>query len=179
MRFEPAPLEGAYLIHLDRREDERGFFARAFCAEKFAGNGLETRYLQANLSHNARAGIVRGMHYQKPPHEEVKLVRCVSGAIFDAIIDLRENSPTYRTWFGATLSAENGTLMYVPRGFAHGYQALTDGALVHYMVSACYTPDAEAGVHHADPAIGIAWPMPVSETSPKDAALPMIDRFTR
>lgn len=176
MRFEPTPLEGAYLIHLDRREDERGFFARAFCAREFAEHGLETDYVQANLSHNARAGIIRGMHYQKAPHEEVKLVRCVKGEIFDAIIDLRETSPTYRRWFGTRLSEENGALMYVPRGMAHGYQALTDGALVHYMVSACYTPQAEAGVNHADPAIGIEWPMPVSEISPKDAGLPMIGR---
>ena len=174
MRFEPTPLDGAYLIHLERREDERGFFARAFCAKEFGEHGLETDYVQANLSHNTNAGIVRGMHYQKAPHQEVKLVRCVSGEIFDAIIDLREDSPTYRKWFGAKLSAENGALMHVPRGFAHGYQALTDGAMVHYMVSAYYAPDAEGGVHHADPAIGIEWPMPVSETSPKDAAIAMI-----
>lgn len=174
MRFERTPLDGAYLVHLDRREDERGFFARAYCADEFREHGLETDYVQANLSHNTHVGIVRGMHFQKAPHAEVKLVRCVAGEIFDAIIDLREDSPTYRKWFGAKLSAENGVLMYVPRGFAHGYQALTDGAMVHYMVSAYYAPDAEGGVNHADPAIGIEWPTQVSETSPKDAAIPMI-----
>ena len=176
MKFEPTPLAGAFLIHLDRREDERGFFARAFCAKEFTEHGLETNYVQANLSYNTHAGIVRGMHYQNVPHGEVKLVRCVGGEIFDAIIDLRENSPTFCQWFGAKLSAENGMLMYVPHGFAHGYQALTDGAMVHYMVSAYYARNAEGGVHHADPAIGIQWPLPVSEISPKDGAIPMIRR---
>lgn len=175
MRFDPTGLEGSYLIGLDKRGDERGFFARAFCAEEFAAAGLETNFLQANLSFNASAGIVRGMHFQTGNDAEVKLVRCVSGEIFDVIVDLREDSPTRLRWFGARLTAENGALMYVPRGFAHGYQALTDGATVHYMVSAAYAPEAEGALHHADPRVGIEWPVPVTETSEKDAAVPFLE----
>lgn len=176
MRFEPTGLEGSYLIELEKRADERGYFARAFCADEFAQHGLETYFLQANLSFNADAGIVRGMHFQTGDAAEVKLVRCVSGEIFDVIVDLRSGSPTQWQWFGAKLTAANGSLMYVPRGFAHGYQALSAGATVHYMVSATYAPDAEGGVHHADPRIGIAWPIPVTETSPKDAAIPFLTK---
>lgn len=175
MRFDPTGLEGSYLIGLDKRGDERGFFARAFCAEEFAAADLETNFLQANLSFNASAGIVRGMHFQTGKHAEVKLVRCVSGEIFDVIVDLREDSPTHLRWFGARLTADNGDLMYVPRGFAHGYQALTDGATVHYMVSAPYAPEAEGALHHADPRVGIEWPVPVTETSEKDAAVPFLE----
>ena len=175
MRFEPTPLDGAYLIHLDRRGDERGYFARAFCAHEFAEHGLEMRYVQANICVNAQAGIVRGMHFQRPPHAEVKLVRCFGGAIYDAIVDLRPASPTYRQWFGAELSLENGAMMYVPQGFGHGYQALTDGAVVHYMVSADYTPDAEGGVRHDDPSIAVRWPLPISDMSAKDRAWPLLE----
>lgn len=174
MIFEKTPLEGAYLIGLDRREDERGFFARAFCAREFAEHGLETQFVQANLSRNEKAGLVRGMHFQRGDDAEVKLVRCIAGSVYDVIVDIREDSPTCLQWFGAELSAENGLLMYVPRGFAHGYQSLSDGATVHYMVSDYYAPDAEGGLRHDDSAIGITWPMPVSQVSPKDAAWPLV-----
>jgi dTDP-4-dehydrorhamnose 3,5-epimerase len=172
--FNEIPLQGALLIGLERRQDERGHFARAFCAKEFADHGLETVFIQANLSMNAKVGIVRGMHFQRPPHEEVKLVRCIVGAIYDVIVDLREESPTYLQWFGAELSQENGLMMYVPRGFAHGYQSLTDGATAHYMVSAPYSPSSEGGLRHDDPAIGIKWPGPVLDMSPKDRSWPLL-----
>lgn len=179
MLFEKTPLLGAYLIGLERRQDDRGHFARAFCASEFAEHGLETTFVQANLSTNTKAGVVRGMHFQRSPHEEVKLVRCIAGAIYDVIVDLREGSATYLKWFGARLTPENGLMMYVPRGFAHGYQSLTDGATAHYMVSALYSPGSEGGVRHDDPAIGIQWPEHVADLSPKDRSWPPLQRPTR
>ena len=176
MRFQPLPLHGAYLIDLERRRDSRGTFARAFCAQEFAAHGLETNFVQANMSTTARAGMVRGMHFQRPPHAEVKLVRCIGGAIHDVIVDLRPDSPTYRRWFGAELSAENGRMMVVPRGFAHGFQARTDDATTFYMVSAFYAPEAEGGVRHDDPALAIAWPLAVTEISDKDSQWPLLPR---
>ena len=176
MRFEPLPLEGAYLIDLEPRRDTRGMFARAFCATEFAAHGLETSFVQANMSTTARAGTVRGMHFQRPPHAEVKLVRCVAGAIHDVVVDLRPDSHTYRRWFGAELSAANGRMMVVPRGFAHGFQALTDEATTFYMVSAFYAPEAEAGVRHDDPALAIDWPLDVTDISDKDAQWPLLLR---
>lgn len=175
MRFERISLRDAYLIGPEYREDERGYFARAFCAKEFEAHGLETSYVQANLSFNAKPGIVRGMHFQRRPHQEVKLVRCIAGEIFDVIVNLREDSATYLQWFGAWLTPENGLMMYVPQGFAHGYQSLTAGATVNYMVSAYYAPEAEGALHYADPSVAIEWPLPVSGTSPKDAAVPFLD----
>lgn len=174
MRFEPTPLPGAFLIHLEPRADARGMFARAFCAEEFGVHGLETAFVQANVSTNTYAGTVRGMHFQRSPHDEVKVVRCIKGAVYDVIVDMREDSPTYRRWFGAELSEDNGAAMYVPKGFAHGYQALTDGAAIFYLVSAFYVPQAEGGLRHDDPALAIRWPRAMTEISPKDAAWPLI-----
>lgn len=175
MIFNKTTLKDAFTIALETRQDSRGYFARAFCAREFAEHGLETEFVQANLSFNAGAGLVRGMHFQTGKDAEVKLVRCVRGAIFDVIVDLRPDSKTYLHWFGAELSEDNGLTMYVPRGFAHGYQSLTDGATAHYMVSAFYVPLAEGGVRHDDPAIGIRWPQPVTDISDKDAAWPLLD----
>lgn len=174
MRFTPTSLAGAYLIHLDPRKDERGTFARAFCAQEFSAQGLETTYVQANISTNARAGTVRGLHFQRAPHAEVKLVRCVKGALYDVIVDMREGSETFLRWFGAELTDDNGLTMYVPKGFAHGYQALGDGATVFYMVSAAYAPQAEGGLRYDDPKLAIAWPRAVSDVSDKDAAWPLL-----
>lgn len=174
MRFTPTPLAGAFVIELEPRADERGMFARAFCAREFAEQGLEASVAQANISSNRRAGTVRGMHLQRGDDAEVKLVRCVNGEIYDVIVDMREGSETYLRWFGVELSQDNGRMMYVPKGFAHGYQALTDGATVFYMVSAFYAPDKEGGIHHADPAIGIEWPLAVAAVSMKDANLPSL-----
>jgi dTDP-4-dehydrorhamnose 3,5-epimerase len=174
VRFEPTALAGAYLIHLEPRVDERGLFARAFCAQEFAGQGLETSYVQSNISTNTRAGTVRGLHFQRAPQAEVKLVRCVKGVIYDVIVDMRAGSPTYLRFFGAELSDANGLMMYVPKDFAHGYQALSDGASVFYMVSAFYAPQAEGGLRFDDPRLAIKWPRPVSDVSDKDARWPLL-----
>jgi dTDP-4-dehydrorhamnose 3,5-epimerase len=176
--FTPTPLANAFVIGLEPHADERGGFARAFCAKEFAEQGLVTEYVQANLSTNTQAGTVRGMHYQRHPYSEVKLVRCVVGIIYDVIVDLRQDSPTYLQWFGAELSQDNGLMMYVPQGFAHGYQALTAGATAHYMVSAYYAPDAEGGLRYDDPALNINWPIPVTDVSPKDARWPLVDEVS-
>lgn len=174
MRFTPTPLAGAHLVHLEPRGDERGMFARAFCAREFSGEGLETSFVQANISTNTRAGTVRGMHFQRAPHAEVKLVRCIKGAIYDVIVDMREGSQTYLQWFGAELSEDDGLMMYVPKGFAHGYQALTDGATTFYMVSSFYEPASEGGLRFDDPRLSIAWPRTVSDRSDKDARWPLL-----
>ncbi len=158
MIFHRLKLAGAYRIDLEPREDERGFFARAWCQKEFAEHGLETRIVQSNLSYNRYKGTLRGMHYQAPPHEEVKLVRCIRGSIFDVIIDLRPDSPTYRQWVGVELTATNRQMLYVPRGFAHGFQTLEDDTEVFYHVSEFYHPQAERGVRWNDPQFGIAWP---------------------
>ena len=176
MIFNETPLAGAFTIGLEKREDARGHFARAFCAEEFAAHGLETTYLQANHSLNKKTGLVRGMHFQRGEDAEVKLVRCVHGAIYDVIVDNRPESPTYLQWFGAELSEENGLMMYVPRGFAHGYQSLTEGATAFYMVSTGYAPAAEGGLRFDDPAIGIKWPMAVTDLSDKDGNWPLVKR---
>jgi dTDP-4-dehydrorhamnose 3,5-epimerase len=174
MKFAPTPLAGAYLIHLEPRTDERGMFARAFCAREFALQGLETSFVQSNISSNARAGTVRGMHFQRDGDAEVKLVRCVKGAIFDVIVDMRNDSQTQFRWYGTELSDGNGLMMYVPKGFAHGYQALTDGATAFYMVSAAYAPASESGLRFDDPKLAIRWPRAVSDISDKDAAWPLL-----
>jgi dTDP-4-dehydrorhamnose 3,5-epimerase len=172
MIFTETPLKGAFVIDLEPRGDERGFFARAFCMNEFAEHGLANRVAQANLSHNPRRGTLRGMHYQVPPHAEVKLVRCTRGAIWDAIIDLRKDSPTYLQWFGVELSADNRRTFYVPQGFAHGYQSLTDDSEVFYMVTEFYAPGSEHGIRWNDPRFAIPWPVPDPVLSPKDAAHP-------
>ena len=172
MNFEETRLRGAYLVDLDKREDQRGFFARAFCQHEFGAHNLETQFVQGNVSYNRSAGTLRGLHYQVAPHEEVKLVRCISGAIHDVIVDLRQGSPTVCQWMGVELSARNRRMLYVPRGFAHGYLTLVDDAEVLYLVSEFYTPGAERGLRYDDPALGITWPLPISVISDKDAAWP-------
>lgn len=175
MKFTKTRLADAVLIELDRFADERGYFARVMCAREFAEAGLADTFVQANHSYNARAGTLRGMHYQKEPHGEVKLVRCVRGAIHDVIVDLRRESPTFGQWQGFDLTAENGCMLYVPEGFAHGFQTLEDDTDVTYQVSEFYTPGAEAGVRYDDPAFGISWPRAVTVISEKDAGWPAID----
>jgi len=175
VKFIATPLRGACLIELDRRGDDRGFFARFFCEREFAEAGLETRFVQVNNSLTAAAGTLRGMHLQLPPAAEVKLVRCVRGAFHDIIIDLRPDSPSYLKWFGADLSAENRTMMYVPRGFAHGFITLSDDTEALYLVSAFYSPENERGVRFDDARFGICWPMAPSTISPKDREWPDYD----
>jgi dTDP-4-dehydrorhamnose 3,5-epimerase len=172
MIFAPLPLPGAFTIEIEARSDERGFFARAFCKREMAAAGLETVVAQANLSGNVTRGTLRGLHYQVPPNAEVKMVRCISGAVYDVIVDVRRDSPTYLRWHGVELSAVNHTMLYVPKGFAHGYQSLTAGSEVLYLVTEFYSPAAERGLRWNDPLIGIRWPIPDPILSPKDAAHP-------
>lgn len=168
MQFTPIAIAGAYQIELEPRSDERGFFARAWCQQEFAAHGLATNFVQANLSSNLRKGTLRGMHYQLAPHAEAKLVRALRGAIFDVIVDLRPDSPTFRHWAGVELSGANRRALYLPEGCAHGFQTLEDDSDVFYQVSAFYAPGVEAGVAYNDPAFAIAWPLPVSVISAKD-----------
>lgn len=172
MNFTGTPLAGAFVIDPQRREDARGWFARTYCAREFEAHGLPTHMVQTNMSLTKKKGTLRGMHYQKDPDAEDKLVRCVQGAIFDAIVDLRPQSPTYCRWFGAELSADNGRMLLVPKGFAHGFVTLTDDAAVTYQVSAYYSPQSEGGARFDDPAFGIEWPVPVLDMSDKDRNWP-------
>lgn len=175
MRFTPTPLSGAFTIDLDKRGDDRGFFARAFCEREFAAAGLETRFVQINNSLSTRRGTLRGLHYQLAPAAEVKVVRCVRGALWDVILDLRAGSPSFGQWFGAELTAENRTMMYVPRGFAHGLITLTEDVEAVYLVSAFYAPEHERGVRFDDPGHGIDWPIAPVEISDKDRTWPDLD----
>lgn len=168
MRFRKTELEGAYIIDLEPHEDERGFFARAWCRREFEAHGLETRVAQANVSFNRRRGTLRGLHWQAPPHAETKLVRCTRGAIWDAIVDLRPDSPTHLQWVGMELSAENRRMLYVPERFAHGFITLDDDCEVGYQVSAFYSPESERGIRWDDPAVGIDWPAEPRVVSEKD-----------
>jgi dTDP-4-dehydrorhamnose 3,5-epimerase len=168
MRFHSTPLAGAYVIELDKREDERGFFARLFCEREFAEAGLETRFVQINNSLSRDRFTLRGMHYQLGEAAEVKLVRCVNGALWDAILDLRSGSATFGQSFGAELSADNHHMMYVPRGFAHGFLTLTEDVEALYLVSAFYAPERERGVRWNDPRFAIRWPAEPRVISDKD-----------
>lgn len=172
MIVNSTPLSGAYTVELEKRGDERGFFARLFCEREFAQAGLETNFVQINNSLSAKRGTLRGLHYQLPPAAEVKLVRCIRGALWDAILDLRAGSQTFGKWFGAELTADNRRMMYVPRGFAHGFFTLSDDTEAVYLVSAFYSPENERGVRFDDPAHGIEWPSVPAEISDKDRNWP-------
>lgn len=174
MRFTPMSLSGAYLVQLEPRIDARGAFARAFCAREFAAQGLMASFMQANISTNLKAGTVRGLHFQNAPHREAKLVQCAKGSIYDVVVDIREESATYLRWTGVELSDSNGVMIYVPEGFAHGYQTLSDGANVFYLVSEFYTPEVEGGLRYNDPKLGIKWPLAVSDISEKDGRWPLL-----
>ena len=175
MQFSRTRLADAMVIDMQRLEDARGFFARTFCAREFAEAGLVTEFVQDSQSYNRTRGTLRGMHFQAAPHRETKLVRCIAGAVHDVIIDLRPGSPSYLQWEGFELSADNGRTLYVPEGFAHGFQTLADDSHILYAISRPYAPEASTGVRHDDPAFGIAWPLPVTEISDKDAAWPLVD----
>jgi dTDP-4-dehydrorhamnose 3,5-epimerase len=167
----------AYLIALEPTRDNRGFFARTFCVEEFAAHGLEDNFPQHSISFSARKGTLRGMHFQRNPHGEVKLVRCTRGAIWDVIIDIRPDSPTYRGWQGFELSSSNSRQLYIPKGFAHGFQTLSDDVEVSYLISAPYKPESAHGIRYNDPAFGISWPLSVTEISEKDLHWPdFLDR---
>jgi dTDP-4-dehydrorhamnose 3,5-epimerase len=169
MIFTSTPLNGAYLIDLETRGDERGFFARAYCEQEFKAQGLATRFVQVNDSLSRQRGTLRGMHYQLAPKAETKLVRCIRGAIYDVILDLRVKSPTFGVSFGAELTAENRRMMYVPKGFAHGFITLVDDTEAFYFVDEFYAPQFERGVRWNDPRFNIEWPSFPSVLSEKDA----------
>jgi len=168
MQFTETKLKGAYIIDLERREDERGFFARAFCQNEFAAYGLKPIIAQANLAFNIQKGTLRGMHFQFPPAAESKLVRCTRGAILDIIVDLRPESSTYLQHISVELDEDNHRALYVPERFAHGYQALRDNTETSYQVGEFYRPDCESGLMYNDPRLGLSWPLPVSVISAKD-----------
>jgi dTDP-4-dehydrorhamnose 3,5-epimerase len=175
MLFVETELKGAFIIDLERREDERGFFARGFCQNEFAAHGLKTVIAQANIASNRVKGTVRGMHFQFPPAAETKLVRCTRGAILDIIVDLRPESPTYLRHIAVELNADNQRALYIPERFAHGYQALADNTDTSYQVGEFYTPGMEGGLRFDDPRLGLRWPLPVTVMSPKDQAWPLLD----
>lgn len=175
MKFLPTKLAGAFVIEPERRGDERGFFARIFCAREFAASGLESRFCQVNNSFSAHRGTLRGLHYQLAPAAEVKLVRCIRGALWDAILDLRPDSLSFGQWFGTKLSAENRLMIYVPRGFAHAILALTEDVETLYLASEFYTPEQERGIRYDDPRFAISWPIAPLEVSAKDRAWPDFD----
>jgi dTDP-4-dehydrorhamnose 3,5-epimerase len=173
MDFERTNLEGAWLIRLQPAHDERGFFARTFCEREFSARGLNTTFPQHSTSFSARKGTLRGMHFQREPHVEVKLVRCLHGAIFDVIIDVRPHSSTYRRWQSFELTAENRLQLYIPSGFAHGFQTLSDEVEVGYLISEFYNAEAASGLKYDDPTFAISWPLPISTISDKDRGWPM------
>lgn len=168
MKFMETKLEGAYIIEPERLEDERGFFARTFCQKEFEANGLNTRLVQCSTSYNKRKGTLRGMHYQVAPMAEAKLVRCTRGAIYDVIIDLRQESPTYSKWAAVELTADNRLMLYIPEGFAHGFQTLEDDTEVFYQMSEFFSPEYARGMRWDDPAFGIEWPISNPILSEKD-----------
>lgn len=172
MRFIETPLEGAWIVELEPIRDDRGFFSRVFCAEEFRDHGLEPELVQGNMSFNQVSGTLRGMHYQLPPATETKFMRCTRGAIFDAIIDLRPDSPSYLQSYGVELTADNRRALYVPGLFGHGYMSLTDDTEVIYFVNEFYAPGHERGLRWNDPIVDIEWPMSVSVVSEKDASWP-------
>jgi dTDP-4-dehydrorhamnose 3,5-epimerase len=172
MQFHATSLRDAWLVHLEPVHDDRGFFARSFCVDEFAAHGLEAEFRQHSISFSARRGTLRGMHFQRTPYAEVKLVRCTRGAILDVIIDIRPSSPTYRHWQGFELSSVNGHQLYIPKGFAHGFQSLTDDVEVSYLISEPYRADAAAGIRYDDSSFSITWPLPVTVISAKDLRWP-------
>ncbi|HXP82292.1 MAG TPA: dTDP-4-dehydrorhamnose 3,5-epimerase [Verrucomicrobiae bacterium] len=175
MKFIPIPLAGAYVVEMEPVADERGYFARFWCRDEFRAAGLNSNVEQSSLSFNRKRGTLRGMHYQAAPHEEVKLVRCTRGAIWDVLLDLRTGSSTFRRWIGVELTADNGKMVYVPAGFAHGFQTLTDEAEVQYQISEAYYAELTRGVRWNDPAFRIEWPLPNPILSARDREFPDFD----
>jgi len=168
MKFNPTSLQGAYTIDLEKREDERGFFARFFCVNEYDQIGLDRQIVQINNSLSKDTGTLRGIHYQLAPKAETKIVRCIRGSLYDVIVDLRPDSPTFLQWFGATLSAENRTMMFVPKGFGHAFLTLEENTEALYLVTEFYSPENERGIRWNDPKIGIEWPIEPVVISDKD-----------
>lgn len=172
MIFSQTKLEGAYLIQIQRHEDERGFFARTWCQREFEEHGLNPRLVQCNLSYNHKKGTLRGMHYQDAPYQEAKLVSCISGALYDVIIDIRPGSPTFGKYLGVELSAQTHEMLFIPEGFAHGFLTLADETQVFYQMSEFYAPEYARGFRWNDPAFKVEWPEEVRVISPRDAGYP-------
>jgi dTDP-4-dehydrorhamnose 3,5-epimerase len=172
MKFEKTELEGAWIIDINKLQDERGFFARTFCQREFSEHGLNPRLVQCNVSYNSKRGTLRGMHLQISPFQEAKLVQCTAGVIYDVILDLRPESPTYLRHLGVTLSAQEYRMLYIPEGFAHGFLTLTDNVNVFYQMSEFYAPEAARGFRWNDPAFGITLPEEVRVISERDASYP-------
>jgi dTDP-4-dehydrorhamnose 3,5-epimerase len=175
VRFVPTTLAGAYVIEQERHVDERGFFARTWCAREFEEHRLEPCLAQCSVSFNHRRRTLRGLHYQAPPYAEVKIVRCTRGALFDVAVDLRPDSPTFRRWVGVELSEDSGRALYVPRGFAHGFYTLADATEVAYMISTPYNPEAARGIRWDDSFHGVVWPGPVEVIASRDRGYPDLD----
>lgn len=175
MNFSELKIPGAYRITLEKKEDERGFFARQYCEREFADHGLNTNWVQMNLSHSVQKGTLRGMHFQRPPDAEVKMVKCVSGQIFDVMVDLRRGSDTFGQWYGEELSAQNHRMFYIPKGVAHGFQVCSDGCEMIYWHSEFYEPNSEGGINPLDESIGINWPLGITEISNRDKKLPRLE----
>jgi dTDP-4-dehydrorhamnose 3,5-epimerase len=175
VRFTALSLPGAFAIAIDRLEDERGFFARTWCALEADARGLCTHFPQCSVSATTRRGTIRGLHYQAPPFGEIKLISCTQGRIFDVLVDLRPDSPTFRRWHGEPLDASQHRTLYVPEGVAHGFQTLTDDAVVYYQISVPFHPESSRGIRWDDPAIGVPWPLPVTCISSRDQSF---DRLT-
>lgn len=172
MKFVPTFLGGAHVVELEPQQDERGYFARTYCREEFARRGLKSEFAQCSVSLNHRRGTLRGMHYQIRPHQEAKLVRCTRGRMQDVIVDLRTGSPSFKQWLAVELSADNGRMLYVPEGFAHGFLTLADDTEIFYQISAVHHPESARGFRWNDPAFGIAWPGPVQVISDRDRDYP-------
>lgn len=174
MLFTPTAIEGAWVVDLEPRVDSRGSFARAFCKREFEAHGIGFEVVQANLALTNQAGVVRGLHYQEPPHADQKLVRCVSGAVLDVIVDMRPLSPTYRAVFQVRLDARDRRALFVPGGVAHGYQALEDRTEFLYMTDQFYAPGLERGVRYSDPHLGAPWPLPPRDVAERDLLWPLL-----
>ena len=175
MIFVETPLQGAYVIEIEKHEDERGFFARSWCAREFSAKGLDHHLVQCNVSFNKLKGTLRGLHYQIPPHAEVKLVRCTKGSLFDVIVDLRKDSPTFLNWFGVELTGTNYRMLYIPEHFAHGFQTLEDDTEIFYQMSEFYEPAAARGIRWNDPCLAISWPLTNHIISTKDQESPYLE----
>lgn len=176
MNFRGSALHGLRLIEFEEQRDERGSFTRLYCRDEFKANGVRDEFVQANRSYTEKAGTIRGLHFQKPPHAEIKVVRCVKGGVHDVVVDLRETSGTFLKWFSVELSAENRRGLYIPAGFAHGFQTLVDACEMIYFHSKPYAPSHESGIRYDDPLIKIEWPLPVTVISKKDRELPSLQR---
>lgn len=174
MKFIKTPLEGLFEVELEKIEDQRGFFSRKFCRSEFGDLNLCTEFVQSNISFNKEKGVLRGMHYQSSPYQEVKYVSCISGSIFDVAIDMREDSSSYLSWYGCELNADNFKSLYIPEGFAHGYQTLESNSCIFYMVSNFYSKESERGVRYDDPSVNIDWPLQISTMSDKDKDIELI-----